>query len=42
MISIKMNYDTNPILVDGVKYIKIFYNYDYKKISFNSEMFIIL
>jgi len=34
-----MNYNTNPIIVDDIKYIKIFYNYDYKKTSFNTEVY---
>ena len=37
-----MNYDTNPILVDGVKYIKIFYNYMTIKKHLSIQRFIIL
>ena len=34
-----MNCFINRIIVDGVKYIKIFYDYDYKKASFNAEVY---
>jgi hypothetical protein len=34
-----MNNNINQIIVNYTKYIKIFYNYDYKKTSFNAEVY---
>lgn len=34
-----MDYNTNQIIINDTKYIKIFYNYDYKKTSFNAKVY---